>query len=131
MDQLAIYNIYSSLKLYEKFEFSRGGDLLVWYNNKYLESSPDVAFTTPAAPPAIAEEIINFDKGILKEISGVDVKIGLSDFVSVMSQPPWVWNSNYDFPRLYSWSEGAKQPIFSLFNYDLTQSFRGNCCLYT
>lgn len=125
-DQLAIYDIYSALKLYENFEFKRGGDMLAWYYNQYVETSPEVAWTTPAAPPKIVDEITTFEKQILKEISGEEVKIGLSDYISNMAQPPWIWTKNYDFPRLYSWDKEAKTPIFSLFNYDLTQSFKGN-----
>ena len=100
--------------------------MLAWYYNAYMESAPDVSSTVPAASEDIAEEIISFEKEILKEISGgVDVKIGLSDYISNMAQPPWIWTTNYDFPRLYSWEKAAKEPILSLFNYDQAQSFRG------
>ena len=127
MDQLAIYDIYFSLKLFENFDFTRGGDLLTWYYNEYIESAPDVAYTDPAAPEDIVEEVLKFEKEILKEISGgLDVRISLSDYISNMAQPAWIWTTNYDFPRLYSWEKAAKDPVLSLFNYDQTQSFRGN-----
>lgn len=101
--------------------------MLVWYYNEYIESAPDVASSEPTASEDIVKEVISFEKEILKEISGgVDVKIGLSDFISNMAQPPWIWTTNYDFPRIYSWAKEAKDPIFALFNYDLTQTFRGN-----
>lgn len=100
--------------------------MFAWYYNKYFETSPDVAYTDPAAPDNIVKEITAFEKKILKEISGVDVKLGLSDYISNMAQPAWIWTKNYDFPRLYSWDKKAKTSIFSLFNYDLAQSFKGN-----
>ena len=62
----------------------------------------------------------------MKEISGVDVKIGLSDYISNMAQPPWVWTTNYDFPRIYSWEKQARDSILSLYNYDQAQTFKGN-----
>ena len=69
-DQLAIYDIFASLKLFENFEFQRGGDMFSWYYNKYFETSPDVAFTNPATPDNIVKEITAFEKKVLKEISG-------------------------------------------------------------
>ena len=55
---------------------------------------------------------------------GVDVQFGLTDFISTMSQPSWVWENGMDFPKLYSWDRRAREEIFSLFNYNDALQFR-------
>ena len=34
-----------------------------------------------------------------------------------MSNPSWVWNKPYEFPRFYTWNDTAKEELFALFNY--------------
>ena len=41
-----------------------------------------------------------------------------------MALPTWVWTENLDFPRLYSWSNAARDEIFRLFNYDTSLTRR-------
>ena len=50
--------------------------------------------------------------------SGRDLKYGLTDYISAMALPTWVWTEELDFPRLYSWSKAARDEMFSFFNYD-------------
>ena len=57
--------------------------------------------------------------------SGIETKFGLTDFISSMSQPSWVWSNGWDFPRLYTWDDDAKTELFNLFNYDSSLLFRG------
>ena len=99
-------------------DFSRGGDVWSWYYNEFFERLPFMSPSTPRVNKDIAMEMISFEKEILSNLSRKDVKIGLSDFVSVMSQPSTVWSSQLDFPRLYSLDRPAQSEIFSLFNYD-------------
>ena len=54
----------------------------------------------------------------------MNVEMGLSDYISTMSQPAWVWQEGLDFPRLYSWSDSAREEIYHLFNYDQLSSVR-------
>ena len=42
---------------------------------------------------------------------------GLTDFISTMSQPAWVWTNGLDFPRLYSWTEDTRKELLNLFKY--------------
>ena len=53
----------------------------------------------------------------------METELGLSDFISLMSQPSWVWSDLYDFPRMNSWNELAREEIQKLFNYDLTLEY--------
>ena len=48
---------------------------------------------------------------------GMEFDYGLTDFISTMSQPAWVWTNGLDFPRLYSWSEDARKEILNLLRY--------------
>ena len=41
-----------------------------------------------------------------------------------MALPTWVWTEKLDFPRLYSWSNAARDEIFRLFNYDTSLTRR-------
>ena len=41
-----------------------------------------------------------------------------------MALPTWVWTEKLDFPRLYSWSDSAREEMFRLFNYDTSLSQR-------
>ena len=41
-----------------------------------------------------------------------------------MALPTWVWTEELDFPRLYSWSNAARDEIFRLFNYDTSLTRR-------
>ena len=41
-----------------------------------------------------------------------------------MALPTWVWTEKLDFPRLYSWSNAARDEIFHLFNYDTSLTRR-------
>ena len=50
--------------------------------------------------------------------SSVQTEIGLSDYVSVMAKPSWVWTNAWDLPKLYSWEQKTKLELFDLFNYD-------------
>ena len=113
-----MYDIWASLRLIENMDFTRGGDVWSWYYNEFFERLPFMSPSTPRVNKEIASEMISFEKEILSNLSGKDVKIGLSDFVSVMSQPSRVWSSQLDFPRLYSLERSAQSEIFSLFNYD-------------
>ena len=77
--------------------------------------------------------------------SGKEADIGLSDYISLMSQPAYIMKvtiiintdiiltiviiimqEKYEFPRLYSWTKKAKQSVFALFNYMENASFRGD-----
>ena len=107
-------------------DFSRGGDMWSWYYNEFYERLPFESPSTPRVMKEIAVEMINFEKEILSNISNSEdmMKIGLSDFVSVMAQPDRVWSSQFDFPRLYSLERPAQSEIFSLFNYDERMTVR-------
>ena len=117
-EKLAVYDIWASLHLIDNMDFTRGGDVWSWYYNEFFERLPFMSPSTPRVNKDIASEMISFEKEILSNLSGKDVKIGLSDFVSVMSQPERVWSSQFDFPRLYSLAKPIQSEIFSLFNYD-------------
>ena len=119
-----MYDIWASLRLIENMDFTRGGDVWSWYYNEFFESFPFMGPSTPRVAKDIAKEMISFEKEILSNLSRKDVKIGLSDFVSVMSQPSTVWSSQLDFPRLYSLERSAQSEIFSLFNYDESLGLR-------
>ena len=89
-EKLAVYDIWASLRLIENMDFTRGGDVWSWYYNEFFESFPFMGASTPRVSKDIAKEMISFEKEILSNLSRKDVKIGLSDFVSVMSQPSTV-----------------------------------------
>ena len=100
-----------------------------WYYNNIFERELTQLSKLPSKESrqkGTAEEIINFDKEILSDISGKDVQIGLSDYISVMAQPAYIWREKYEFPRLYSWNASARDSIFHLFNYMNNASFRGD-----
>ena len=67
-DKLAIYNIYSTLKMIDNFTFERGGDLYTWYYNDQFVEVPYVIENTPLAAAHIADEIIDFEKKVLQDI---------------------------------------------------------------
>ena len=128
LDKLAIYGIYNALAMLEDdhFKFQRGGDMFAWYYNNIFDRGPAEVQAIPNVPNDIAEELLAFDRDILKDISEKDAKIGLSEFISLMAQPALIWRQNYEFPRLYSLDEKAQLQIFNLFNYQQNESFRGN-----
>ena len=127
-DKLAIYNIYTAMTMLQEdyFQFDRGGDMLAWYYYNSFEREPFEIETDPEIPKEIIDEFLGLEKEILQDISGKKANMGLTDFISVMSQPSFIWKEKYEFPRLYSWDSSAKNPIFSLFNYLLNASFRGD-----
>ena len=49
--------------------------------------------------------------------SGVKTEFGLTDYISSMSNPAWVWSMPYEFPRFYTWNDTAKEELFAQFNY--------------
>ena len=76
-EKLAIYSIYTALKLIQNFEFKRGGDLYAWYLNEEFEVDPTDVFInqwltqtdhSASVTDEIAEEIIRFEKSILQDI---------------------------------------------------------------
>ena len=55
---------------------------------------------------------------------GLISKIGLTDFVKVMSQPAFVWKDEKKINQLYSLSVKAKEELLHLFNNrNVTNSF--------
>ena len=66
----------------------------------------------------ISKEIRNLERTILKDLSGKDMEIGLSDYIAFMSKPAWIWNNIYDFPPLYSLEYEARKEIQDVFNFD-------------
>ena len=82
--KLAIYGLYKALKMMEDFQFNRGGDMLLWYHGEYIEKTDEKGFNHLASS---YENFWNFDKDILKDLSGKDSGISLYDFIGVMSKP--------------------------------------------
>ena len=107
------------------FQLNRGGDMLAWYYYSIFDRDASETITVPKVPKDIADELLGFEREILEDISGKKANIGISDFISVMAQPSFIWREKYEFPRLYSWDETAKNQIFALFNYLLNATFRG------
>ena len=99
-------------------DFERGGDMWSWYYNEYFERLPHESPSTPRVKRELSEEIRDFEREILQNISNTNVLMGLSDFVSIMAQPAKVWRSQFDFPRLYSFNRKTQEEIFSIFNYN-------------
>ena len=58
--------------------------------------------------------------------SGTDTAIGLSDFLTIMSQPSWIWSEIYDFPRLTSLNDLVRNEIQTFFNYDTSLEYSEN-----
>ena len=58
--------------------------------------------------------------------SGMDAAIGLSDFMTIMSQPSWIWSEIYDFPRLTSLDDLVRKEIQTIFNYDTSLEYSEN-----
>ena len=117
-EKLAVYDIFASLEMIENMDFERAGDLWSWYYNEFFERLPYESPSTPKVKREVSEEIRDFEKEILQNISNTNVQLGLSDFVSIMAQPVKVWRSQFDFPRLYSFNRKTQEEIFSLFNYN-------------
>ena len=124
-DKLATHNLFASLQLLDNFSYERGGDMYSWYYADQFERFSSQIVNEPRTPTNISKEIIDFEKTVMRDISGVETDFGLSEFISMMSHPAWVWRKELEFPRLYSWSQEAKDEIFKLFNYDSTLIFRG------
>ena len=112
----------------ENFDVQRGGDLMTWYWNNIFDSDLQQLKgpSDSAWEAGTMSEVVDFEREILSDISGQDVEIGLSDYISLMAQPPYIWREKYEFPRLYSWSQPAQDSIFTLFNYMKNASFRGD-----
>ena len=68
MEKLAIYNIYQALLIIDNFKFKRGGDLYHWYYNDYFERLPYEIQNSPMTPDPISEEIISFEKDLLRDL---------------------------------------------------------------
>ena len=58
--------------------------------------------------------------------SGKDTAIGLTDFMTLMSQPSWIWSDIYDFPRMNSMDDLARKEIQTFFNYDTSLEYAEN-----
>ena len=99
------------------FQMNRGGDMLAWYYYQIFEMHPDDSEEFPEVPDEIADELLSFEREILQDISGKKANMGLTDFVSAMALPSSIWKEKFEFPRLYSWDNIARNQIFSLFNY--------------
>ena len=128
MDKLAIHGLYSALSMLdqENFSFNRGGDMITWYLNNIVATPVKDTLATPRVSPAIANELNKFDREVLKDLSGNDANIGLTEFISLMSLPPLVWREKYEFPRFYTFDDASKTQLNKLFNYGLNETFRGN-----
>ena len=128
-DKLAIYNLYTAMTMLKEdyFQLNRGGDMLAWYYYSILDRDASETSTRLKISPrsGIAEEFLGFEREILEDISGKKAHMGISDFISVMAQPSFIWREKYEFPRLYSWNDTAKNEIFSFFNYLQNATFRG------
>ena len=68
MEKLAIYNIYQALQILRNFNYERGGDLYNWYYNDHFERLPYAIENSPLTSDNISEEIISFEKEVLKDI---------------------------------------------------------------
>ena len=106
-------------------QMNRGGDMLAWYYYSVFDVRSFEIDTEPEVDRDIADEFLDFEREILQDISGKNVNMGISDFISVMAQPSFIWKEKYEFPRLYSWDSTAKNQIFNLFNYLDNLAFRG------
>ena len=58
--------------------------------------------------------------------SGKDTAIGLTDFMTLMAQPSWIWSDIYDFPRMNSMDYLARKEIQTFFNYDTSLEYAEN-----
>ena len=125
-DKVAIYDIYTGIKMMqETVNVERFGDIYTYYYQNVVQQDPlQIDYEYGAkVDPEIGEEINAFEREVLSDISGIDVDIGLTEYISLMSQPAWVWKENYDFPRMYSLSEETREELQTLFNYDKTLRF--------
>ena len=127
MDKVAIYNVYQSIKMLdEKLEIRRLGDVLKYYYHHTMERyylSVNDPYTAPVNQ-SILSEINKFEKLVLQEISGVDPSISLTDYITLMSQPAKVWSDKYDFPRMLSLEDEAKNELYDFFNFDTSVDYR-------
>ena len=39
----------------------------------------------------IGDEITDFEKEVLRDLSGIETDIGLTEYIAMMSQPAWIW----------------------------------------
>ena len=123
--KLSIYGIFGSLTMLDKQDFKLGGDVLNWYYNGVMDRDTLGASTRLHVSKDIAEEMINFDRNVLKDISKKDIQLGLRDYITNMAQPASIWKTAFEFPRLNSWNIEAKKEMFKLFNYHESMPFRG------
>ena len=98
-------------------QLNRGGDILAWYYYNFFEMEFWRSEDIPNVPKEIAEELLNFEREMLQDISGKTANIGITDFISAMALPSFIWKDQFEFLRLYSLDDTARNQIFSLFNY--------------
>ena len=110
--KLSIYGIFGSLTMLDKQDFRLGGDVLNWYYNGVMDRDTLGASTRLHVSKDIAEEMINFDRNVLKDISKKDIQLGLRDYITNMAQPASIWKTAFEFPRLNSWNIEAKKEMF-------------------
>ena len=65
-EKLAIQNLHSSLTMFDEFTIKRFGDLYAWYYGDQFVRNADDAAMGPKADSEISQEIIDFEKYVLK-----------------------------------------------------------------
>ena len=105
------------------FEIERFGDVYVNYYNNVFEKYYYYMAEESKNNETISKEIRNLERAILKDLSGKDVEIGLSDYIAFMAKPAWIWDNIYDFPPLYSLDYEARKEIQDAFNFDSSLPF--------
>ena len=105
------------------FEIERFGDVYVNYYNNVFEKYYYYMAEESKNNETISKEIKNLERAILKDLSGKDMEIGLSDYIAFMAKPAWIWDNIYDFPPLYSLDYEARKEIQDAFNFDSSLPF--------
>ena len=138
MDKVSIHNVYQTIKLMDKkVDIKYFGDIYTFYYHQIVSiwgyyyypyvNSPYLRFVDED----IGKEIDTFERQVLLDLSGVATEIGLSDFITMMSQPVKIWTDSYDFPKMRTLSSGARKEIQDFFNFDPTVNTRDLLTLRT
>ena len=67
-EKLAIYGIFTALKMIDQFEFKRLGDLYTWYYYEKLSADPNVLSNYPYIEYMMSDELMNLEKEVLRDL---------------------------------------------------------------
>ena len=116
--KLQAFRIYQKIHYLENLHIENLGNVIVWLLRNKLEG---FKFRTiewiSRAHQEFGEEFIAFDRGLLKEITGVDMEVGLSEFITLLSTPADMFNKPLEIPGLNTFPKEVRHEVMKLFNY--------------